>query len=97
MRGPWNDGDQWERVDDLMGEIPADMQGDGKASVEMDGEDRQVAKQFMFRTKSDVSSDPLTGADLGAGPGAGRTTNGDKGGAADIQEAAETARSRTTV
>lgn len=39
------------------------------------------------RTLSDPASDPTTGADLGAGPGAGRTKNADFGGAASIQEA----------
>ncbi|HEY6916906.1 MAG TPA: manganese catalase family protein [Allosphingosinicella sp.] len=97
MRGPWNDGDQWERIDDIFGHLPADESGDGHASVDLDSDDRQIAKQFMLRTQSDIGTDPLTGADLGAGPGAGRTTNGDKGGAADIQEAAEMARSKTPV
>jgi len=92
MRGSWNSGDQWERVDDLASHIPADMEGDGLATVRLDSSDNKAAQQFMLRTKSDPTSDPLTGADLGAGPGAGKTTNGDKGGAPDIQAAADMAR-----
>ena len=42
---------------------------------------------MVERTASDPSADPTTGADLRAGPGAGRTKNGDMGGAPDIQSA----------
>jgi Mn-containing catalase len=93
MNGPWNTGDQWERVDDIEGSIPFDS-GDGLASVDLHSDERKAVDQLMFRTKSDPSSDPLTGADLGAGPGAGKTTNGDMGGAADIQDAAQQAKSK---
>ena len=95
MTGPWNSGEQWERIDDILGHLPADGDGDGMAHVKLDGGDQQAAKQFMLRTKSNPSDDPLTGADLGAGPGAGRTTNGDKGGASDIQEASRQAKEMT--
>jgi Mn-containing catalase len=44
---------------------------------------------------SDPSLDPTTGADLGAGPGAGRTTEGDMGGAKDVNEAAKMAQAMT--
>jgi len=86
MEGPWNSGQQWDRVDDLNQVMPAD-DGDGQASVALGNDDEAVAAKMMKRTKSDYTSDPLTGADLGAGPGAGRTTNGDKGGAPDIHSA----------
>lgn len=95
MTGPWNSGDQWERIDDIAAHLPADRDGDGQAHVNLDSDEREAAKQFMLRTKSNPSDDPLTGADLGAGPGAGRTTNGDKGGAADIQAASREARKMT--
>jgi Mn-containing catalase len=86
MTGPWNSGEQWDRIDDLSQTLPIDG-GDGTATVELDSADEAVATKMAKRTMSDPSGDPLTGADLGAGPGAGRTTKGDKGGAPDIQSA----------
>lgn len=82
MQGPWNSGDQWDRVDDLNEVMPVDG-GDGMASVTLGTDDKKVAAAMAKRTKSDPTSDPTTGADLGAGPGAGRTKNGDMGGASD--------------
>jgi len=84
--GPWNSGEQWDRIDDLEQTMPIDG-GDGIPSVTLDSADQAVATKMAKRTMSDPSGDPLTGADLGAGPGAGRTTNGDKGGAPDIESA----------
>lgn len=84
--GPWNSGDEWDRIDDLEQVMPVDG-GDGTATVKLDAKDLEVAAKMAERTMSDPSSDPTTGADLGAGPGAGRTKNGDMGGAAHIQEA----------
>ncbi|RSV19321.1 manganese catalase family protein [Sphingomonas sp. ABOLG] len=84
--GPWNSGDQWERVDDLQQVMPADG-GDGTASVTMPAKDKKVATKMAERTMSDPTADPTTGADLGAGPGAGRTKGGDMGGAPDIHSA----------
>ena len=84
--GPWNSGDEWERVDDLEQVMPAD-DGDGSASVKLGANDKKVAAKMAKRTMSDPSADPTTGADLGAGPGAGRTKNGDLGGAPDIEAA----------
>jgi Mn-containing catalase len=86
MQGPWNTGGQWERVDDLTQVMPVDG-GDGLATVALDSADEAVVTKLAARTKSDPSSDPVTGADLGAGPGAGRVSNGDQGGAPDIQAA----------
>ena len=86
MSGPWNSGDEWDRIDDLEQVMPAD-DGDGSASVQLTTKDKKVAAKMAERTMSDPTADPTTGADLGAGPGAGRTKNGDMGGAADIQEA----------
>lgn len=82
--GPWNSGEEWDRVDDLDMVMPADG-GDGTATVELTEEDEKVAGAMAARTFSNPSSDPTTGADLGAGPGAGRTKKGDRGGAATIQ------------
>jgi Mn-containing catalase len=85
--GPWNSGDEWDRVDNLDEVMPVDG-GDGQATVKLTAKDKKVAADASQRTMSDPSSDPTTGADLGAGPGAGRTKNGDMGGAASIQQAA---------
>jgi Mn-containing catalase len=87
MRGPWNSGEQWEVVDDLNEVLPADRGGDGTASVTLGPKDTAALNKMMTRLKSDPSADPTTGADLGAGPGAGRTTMGDQGGAANIHAA----------
>jgi Mn-containing catalase len=84
--GPWNAGPQWDRIDDLTEVMPADG-GDGLALVELDSADQAVVAKLARRTMSVPSSDPMTGADLGAGPGAGRTSNGDMGGAPTIHEA----------
>jgi Mn-containing catalase len=70
--GPWNKGEQWERLDDVAGAIPLDG-GDGLASVKLKGQELKDVKAAAKRTQSDPASDPLTGSDLGAGPGAGKT------------------------
>ncbi|UZK64972.1 manganese catalase family protein [Sphingomonas sp. M1-B02] len=94
MDGPWNSGDQWDRVDDLEQVMPADG-GDGTASVGMGSDDKKAFTQLAARTMSDPTSDPTTGADMGAGPGAGRTSEGDLGGAADIADAVAMAEAMT--
>src|SRR5579884_1908318 len=72
MKGPWNDGPEWERVDDLTKALPVDG-GDGKASVALKGAQLKDAQESAARLRSDPTGNPTTGADLGAGPGAGRT------------------------
>jgi Mn-containing catalase len=72
MTGPWNSGDQWERIDDLEQTMPIDGR-DGTASVVLGDQDQAALAQLMLRSKSDTARDPTTGADLGAGPGAGKT------------------------
>ena len=47
--------------------------GDGSVSVKLSRKDQVTEKQMMERTVSDPASDPVTGADFGAGPGAGKT------------------------
>src|SRR4051812_9320137 len=84
--GAWNEGEQWERIDDVAGSIPLDG-GSGGASVELGDRDAQVAAALMQRTASRPDFNPTTGADLGAGPGAGRMTDEDLGGAADMTHA----------
>lgn len=87
MEGPWNSGPQWDRVDDLSRVLPADQNGDGSASVKLGASDMAAVERMMTRVQSDPGADPVTGADLGAGPGAGRTSHGDKGGATGMKSA----------
>jgi Mn-containing catalase len=63
-RGPWNEGPEWEFVSDPQ---PAVDGGDGLATVGVSEADVEVLQAMATRTASDVSSDPTTGADLGAG------------------------------
>ena len=86
MKGPWNSGAQWDRIDDLTQTMPIDG-GDGTASVNLDNADHAALKRLAVRTMSDPSLDPRTGVDLGAGPGAGRISNEDLGGARTIHDA----------
>lgn len=83
VTGPWNSGDEWDRIDDLEEVMPVDG-GDGTASVKLSEKDKKVANDMAERTLSNPSSDPLTGADLGAGPGAGRTKHDNMGKAANM-------------
>jgi len=71
MDGPWNSGPMWDRDD---GPTPALDGGDGLASVQVDSNDAELAKAMKLRTMSDPDNDAVTGADLGAGPNAGRMT-----------------------
>ncbi|RXZ66333.1 manganese catalase family protein [Pelagerythrobacter rhizovicinus] len=71
MDGPWNSGEMWDRDD---GPTPALDGGDGTASVKLASDDSKIVKALAERTLSDPGVDAVTGADLGAGPGAGRTT-----------------------
>jgi len=71
--GPWNTGTQWEKIDDRDEQSAVDG-GDGQASVGLSAADTQVLESLTLRTASDPQSNPVTGADLGAGPGAGKTT-----------------------
>jgi len=74
-RGPWNQGEQWEFVDDREQQMAVDG-GDGSARVEqLTAEERSALLAASRRTASDPASDPITGADLGAGPGSGSTTD----------------------
>jgi Mn-containing catalase len=74
VRGPWNDGPQWQYVDQREQQYAVDG-GTGGASVELTEEEQDSLKAVARRTESNRRLDPLTGADLGAGPGAGSTTD----------------------
>jgi Mn-containing catalase len=73
LEGPWNSGEEWDRVDDVVSAIPLGG-GDGLASVSgLSAKEKKDLKQHAVRTVSDPTRNPTTGTDLGAGPGAGRT------------------------
>ncbi len=91
MEGPWNSGEQWIRMDEL---APADG-SEGPATVDLGKDDVATVEAMAARTKSDPASSPVTGAELGAGPGAGRTGEGDMGGAKDVKDAARMAQAMT--
>jgi Mn-containing catalase len=64
VRGPWNEGGDWKFVENPQ---PAVDGGDGTASVTVSEQDVQTLQSMASRTASDPSSQPTTGADLGAG------------------------------
>lgn len=72
-RGPWNQGEQWEYVTLSATDGPVNG-GDGNPSVKLAAAEIKAVNAVASRTQSDATSNPLTGADLGAGPGAGKTT-----------------------
>ena len=59
------------------GRLPLDG-GDGLATVVASPAEKKDLKALAARTRSNPASDPETGADLGAGPGAGTMTMGRK-------------------
>jgi len=69
--GPWNSGPMWDRDD---GPTAALDGGDGLASVSVSSSDAALTKAMKTRLMSDPTADAVTGADLGAGPNAGRMT-----------------------
>ncbi|MGE0225957.1 MAG: manganese catalase family protein [Acetobacteraceae bacterium] len=74
MRGPWNQGDQWDYVDERDKQMAVDG-GDGSASVQLSQQDKSLESKVASRTKSDPNSNPMTGAELGAGNGAGKMSH----------------------
>lgn len=73
LTGPWNSGPQWEVVSDREAQSAVDG-GDGTAAVVLSEVQQAALDAMAARTLSDPDADPMTGADLGAGPGAGATT-----------------------
>jgi len=71
--GPWNSGENWEVVSDRDAQVAVDG-GDGLATVKLAAKDVKTLEKLATRTQSDPTIDPITGTDLGAGPGAGSTT-----------------------
>lgn len=78
MRGPWN-GDKWEFVSDREEMMPAG-EGDGLATVEVSASEKALLAAASQRSMSDPSRDPVTGAEIGAGPGAGANAESAKAG-----------------
>jgi len=74
MEGPWNSGPLWERDE---GPTPALDGGPGTATVTLAPDDLTAAQAMRTRLLSNPDADVVTGADLGAGPNAGRTTTVD--------------------
>jgi Mn-containing catalase len=77
-RGPWNQGPQWNYVSDRNQQQAVDG-GTGDASVQLTADEAARLERLATRTQSNPAADPVTGADLGAGPGAGSTTLGTDG------------------
>jgi Mn-containing catalase len=63
-QGPWNTGDHWRRMDDVVGGVPVDG-GSGDASVGLTTAEQSDLSSFAARTMSNPASDPTTGAELG--------------------------------
>ena len=64
VRGPWNQGEQWQFVSDLNDMLGVDG-GSGEATVDLDTDEAKQVKQAAARTKSNPGLDPMTGAELG--------------------------------
>jgi Mn-containing catalase len=73
MKGSWNSGPQWEHIDDPKQQVAVDG-GDGLGSVKLDSKSEKLVNAAAVRTMSHPETDPVTGADLGAGPGGGTMT-----------------------
>jgi len=66
MRGPWNQGEQWDFIEDRAKQAAVDG-GDGSASVKLSRADMAIAEKVAARTMSDPASNPTTGTELGQG------------------------------
>lgn len=89
MSGPWNTGEQWDKVDDLDQVMPADRGSDGTPTVALTAAQQESLAALALRTTSNPADDRVTGADLGAGPGAGKVTGEDLGQAKNINDASK--------
>lgn len=66
MRGPWNQGEQWDYVSDREQQMAVDG-GSGEPEVMLPADKRELLEQMAKRTLSDPAAEPLTGAELGMG------------------------------
>lgn len=74
QRGPWNQGAQWQFATD--GQEQMSIDGDGTASVQLTPKELTTVQKVAARTQSLPTANPMTGADLGAGAGAGSMSGG---------------------
>lgn len=74
--GPWNSGPHWERMDDPEKRIPLDG-GAGIPTVGLAPSQAADMQAMSDRLSPGDEPDPLTGAELKAGPGAGKGRNPD--------------------
>lgn len=65
VRGPWNQGDDWEYISDIE-QIAAVDGGDGLATVVLTAKEEAIAKQMAMRSLSNPERNPVTGAELGS-------------------------------
>lgn len=70
VEGSWNSGELWERVTDRDAQAALDG-GDGSCDVDLSEREQVALEAMAARTLSDPEARPATGAELGAGPGAG--------------------------
>ncbi|KPN16789.1 Mn-containing catalase [Xanthomonas sp. Mitacek01] len=66
----WNSGELWTPVSEREQQAAVDG-GDGLATVELKPAEAATLEAFAARTASVPDANPVTGAELGAGPGAG--------------------------
>jgi len=74
IQGAWNSGEKWQVISDRNQQAAVDG-GDGSATVGVTADEESLLNQMARRTMSDPDADPLTGAELGAGTGAGIPDN----------------------
>jgi len=72
VRGPWNAEPTFDYRD---GQAAVDG-GSGLGEVEVTSEESDLVEQFATRTRSDLTVDPTTGAELGMGDGSGSNLKG---------------------
>lgn len=65
--GPWNNGGNFERVDNYDAMMAVDG-SDGTATVKLSKKDEKLLQAAAARTQSRTDVDPTTGADLGSEP-----------------------------
>ncbi len=70
--GSWNSGELWETVSDRDAQAALDG-GDGECSVGLSEREKLAVEAMTMRTLSDPAEDPVTGAELATGEGAGAT------------------------
>jgi len=64
LRGPWNQGAQWEFISAREEQMAVDG-GTGEASVKLQPSELQAVEQMAVRGTSNPAVDPTTGAELG--------------------------------